>query len=69
MYKFVTINQVGGIDDVATIEEWLGCHKFMFEKRKAKEVKFQMKLMKCKNKKEGDTFCASENSFDAHKLY
>ena len=40
-----------------------------FKKRKAKEEKFQMKLMNCKNKKERDTFCASETSFDAHKLY
>ena len=41
----------------------------MFEKRKAQEEKFQMKLMNCKNVKERDTCCASETSFDAHKLY
>ena len=28
-----------------------------------------MKLMKCKNEKERDTFHASETSFDVHKLY
>ena len=28
-----------------------------------------MKLMNCKNKKERDTFSASETSFDADKLY
>ena len=41
----------------------------MFEKRKAKEEKFQRKLMNCNSKKERDTFCASETSFDVHKLY
>ena len=40
-----------------------------FKKHKAKEEKFQMKLMNCNNKKERDTFLASETSFDAHKLY
>ena len=28
-----------------------------------------MELMNCKNKKERETFLASETSFDAHKLY
>ena len=51
-YKSVTINQVRDIDGVAAIEEWPGFHKYMFEKRKAEEEKFQMKLMNCKNKKE-----------------
>ena len=46
-YKSVTINQVRDIDGVAAIEEQPG-----FEKRKAEEEKFQMKLMNCKNKKE-----------------
>ena len=69
MYKSVTINQVKGIDGVAAIEEWPGFQKYMFEKRKAQEEKFQMKLMNCKNVKERDTCCASETSFDAHKLY
>ena len=69
MYKSVTINQVWDIDGVAAIEEWPGYRKYMFEKRKAEEEKFQMKLMNCKNEKERDTFCASETSFDAHKLY
>ena len=41
----------------------------MFKKHKVEEEKFQTKLMNCKNKKERDTFCASKNSFDAHKLY
>ena len=68
-YKSVTINQVGDTDGVAAIEEWLGFRKYMFEKHKAKEEKFQMKLMNCKNKKERHTFCASETSFDAYKLY
>ena len=45
MHKFVTMNQVGDIDGVAAIEEWLGFRQYMFEKRKAKEEKFQMKLM------------------------
>ena len=40
----------------------------MFKKQKAKEEKFQMNLMNCKNEKE-DTFRAPETSFDAHKLY
>ena len=69
MHKFVTMNQVGDIDGVAAIEEWLGFRQYMFEKRKAKEEKFQMKLMNCKNEKKGDTFRASETSFDANKLY
>ena len=69
MHKFVTMNQVGDIDGVAAIEEWLGFRQYMFEKRKAKEEKFQMKLMNCKIEKKRDTFCASETSFDAHKLY
>ena len=41
----------------------------MFEKRKAEEEKFQMKLMKYKNENEKDTLRASETSFDAHNLY
>ena len=41
----------------------------MFEKRKADEEKFQMKLMNCKNEQERETFRASETSFDAYKLY
>ena len=41
----------------------------MFEKHKAEEEKFQMKLMNCNNEKERDNFCASETFFDAHKLY
>ena len=69
MHKSVTINQIGDIDGVAVIEEWLGFCQYMFEKRKAKEEKFQMKLMNCKNEKKGDTFRASETSFDANKLY
>ena len=67
--KSVIINQVGDIDGVVAIEEWLGFCKYMFEKRKAEEEKFQMNLMNCKNEKERDTFRASETSFDAHKLY
>ena len=66
-YKSVTINQVGDIDGVAAIEDWPGFRKYMFEKRKAEEEKFQMKLMNCKDEKE--TLCALEISFDAHKLY
>ena len=50
-YKSVTINLVGDTDGVAAIEEWPGFCKYMFEKRKAKEEKFQMKLMNCKNEK------------------
>ena len=42
---------------------------YVWKKRKAKEQKFQMKLMNCKNKKERDTFHASETSFYAHKLH
>ena len=42
---------------------------YVWKKRKAKEQKFQMKLMNCKNKKERDTFHASETSFHAHKLH
>ena len=57
MHKFVTMNQVGDIDGVAAIEEWLGFRQYMFEKRKAKEEKFQMKLMNCKNEKKRDTSC------------
>ena len=68
-YKSVTINQVGDIDSVAAIEEWLGFRQYMFEKHKAKEEKFQMKLMNCKTEKERGIFRASEISFDAHKLY
>ena len=30
-YKSMTINQVGDIDGVAAIEEWLGFRKYMFE--------------------------------------
>ena len=67
--KSVIINQVWDIDGVVAIEEWLGFCKYTFEKRKAKEEKFQMNLMNCKNEKERDTFRASETSFDAHKLY
>ena len=52
-YKSVTVNQLGDIDGVAAIEQWPGFG--MFEKRKAKEEKFQMKLMNCKNEKERDT--------------
>ena len=36
----------------------------MFEKRKAQEEKFQMKLMNCKNVKERDTCCASQVIFN-----
>ena len=36
---------------------------------KPRKEKFQIKLMNCKNERERDTFCASETSFDAHKLY
>ena len=50
--KSVTINQVGDIDGVAAIEEWPEFRKYMFEKRKAEEEKFEMNLMNCKNKKE-----------------
>ena len=50
--KSVTINQVGDIDGVAAIEKWPGFRKYMFEKRKAAEEKFQMNLMNCKNEKE-----------------
>ena len=67
-YKSITINQVGDIDGVAAIEEWLGFLKYMFEKRKDEEENFQMKLMNCKNEKERDTFCASKGSLDA-QLY
>ena len=63
------ISQVEDIDGVAAIEEWLGFRKYMFEKCKAEEEKFQMNLMNCKNEKKRDTFCASETSFDAHKFY
>ena len=51
-YKSVTINQVGHIDGVAAIEEWPGFRKYMFEKCKTEEEKFQMNLMNCMNKKE-----------------
>ena len=51
-YKSVIINHVGDIDGVAAIKEWPWFHKYIFEKRKAEEEKFQMKLMHCKNKKE-----------------
>ena len=57
-YKSVTINHVGDIDGVAAIEEWPGFRKYMYEKRKPKKEKFQMKLMNCKNEKERDTFRA-----------
>ena len=56
-YKTVTINQVGDIDVVAAVEEWPGFHKYMFEKRKAEEEKFLMKLMNCKNEKERHFSC------------
>ena len=39
----------------------------MFEKRKAEEENFQMKLMNCKDEKE--TLCALEMSFDTRNLY
>ena len=68
-YKSVTINQVGNIDGVAVTAEWPGFCKYMFEKCKAEEEKFQMKLMNYKNEKERDNFRASETSFDAQKLY
>ena len=68
-YKSVTISQVGDIDVVAATEDWPGFCKYMSEKRKAEEEKFQMKLMNCNSKKERDTFHVSETSFDAHKLY
>ena len=68
-YKSFTINQVGDIDVVSCNWRVAGFHKYMFKKHKAEEEKFQTKLMNCKNKKERDTFCASKNSFDAHKLY
>ena len=55
-YKSVTIKQVGDIDSVAAIEEWLGFRKYMFEKHKAEEEKFQMELMNCKKEKERDIF-------------
>ena len=67
-YKSVTINQVGDINSAAAIEECPGFGKYMFEKHKAKEEKFQMKLMNCENEKERDIFRASETSFDAHEL-
>ena len=67
--KSVAINQVGNIDGVAAIEEWSGFCKYMFEKHIAKEEKFLMNLMNCKNEKERDTFHASVTFFDAHKLY
>ena len=51
------MNQVGDIDGVAAIEEWPGFHKYMFEKRKAEEEKFLMKLMNCKNEKERHFSC------------
>ena len=41
----------------------------MFEKRKAEEEKFQMKLMNCKSEKERNTFRALETFSDAYKLY
>ena len=68
-YKSIAINQVGDIDGVAAIEEWSGFCKYMFEKHIAKEEKFLMNLMNCKNEKERDTFRASVTFFDAHKLY
>ena len=68
-YKCVIINQVGDIDGVAAIEEWPRFRKCMFEKRKAEEEKFQMKLMNCKNGKERDTIHVSETSFDAHIIF
>ena len=57
------------IDGVAAIEEWPLFHKYMFEKCKVEEGKFQMKLLNCKNEKESNTFHASKTFFDAHKLY
>ena len=51
-YKSVTINQVGDIDGVAAIEEWLGFRKYMFEKPKAEEEKFQIKLTARMRKRE-----------------
>ena len=56
-YKTVTINQVGDIDVVAAVEEWPGFHKYMFEKRKAEEEKFQMNLMNCKKEKQRHFSC------------
>ena len=67
-YKSVTINQLGDIDGVAAIEEWAGFRKYMFEKRKAEEEKFHMKLINRNSEKERNTFHASENFFHAHKL-
>ena len=51
-YKSMTINQVGDIDGVAAIEEWLGFRKYMFEKPKAEEEKFQIKLTARMRKRE-----------------
>ena len=51
-YKSMTINQVGNIDGVAAIEEWLGFRKYMFEKPKAEEEKFQIKLTARMRKRE-----------------
>ena len=59
-YRSVTINQVGDIDGVAAIEEWPGFHKYMFKKQKAKEEKFQMNLMNCKNEKERHFSCSRD---------
>ena len=51
-YKSMTINQVGDIDGVAAIEEWLGFRNYMFEKPKAEEEKFQIKLTARMRKRE-----------------
>ena len=60
---------MGDIDGVVAIEEWLGFFKYMFEKCKAEEEKFQINLMNYKGEKKRGTFRASETLFDAHKLY
>ena len=69
MHKFVTMNQVGDIDGVAAIEEWLGFRQYMFEKRKAKEEKFQMKLMNCKNEKKKETLFVLQKPRLMHTSY
>ena len=51
-YKSMTINQVADIDGVAAIEEWLAFRKYMFEKPKAEEEKFQIKLTARMRKRE-----------------
>ena len=50
-YKSITINQIGNIDGVASIEEWPMFRNYICEKRKSKGEKLQMKLMNCKNEK------------------